>query len=216
VGVRPENAYREDRKGDHTLAKASGLPAKRVAAYKATVKRPLGQERTRKGNVPSLRFFQKAYFRAFAKQDNVVTIVRDNTRPSDWPQVNVIALLAEEKTEEKEEAREEQADEAVESFKLHYVQERTKEFNRRLRETPHNEDLWLEYVDFQDISLEDTEFNADKKNGEGEKASRKAKQAKNIVMKQQALTEKKLSILKAALDKNPRYKDSVDHYNLNR
>ena len=40
------------------------------------------------------------------------------------------------------------------------VQEETKKFNEKLRQDPENEDLWLDFVDFQDISIGDSNFNS--------------------------------------------------------
>ena len=99
-----------------------------------------------------------------------------------------------------------------ESIKLHFVQERTRSFNQRLRAEPQNEALWLEFVEFQDVSIQDAEFEGpaakEEGQGDGETSSKKQKKKKaasrNVILKQRALVEKKLSILKTAIEKNPK------------
>ena len=101
-------------------------------------------------------------------------------------------------------------------IKLHFLQERTREFQERLRDDPSNEDLWVEFVDFQDVSLGDSVFGGEEEEEKDRKREKK-NAARNVVQKQKALVEKKLAILKTALDKNPKsIKLSVKRLHLSR
>ncbi len=227
--VRPELAFREDAKGDDKLAKASGLPAHLVANYKARPKfalggSDLGSFESRKDKQKHARFYSKTYLKSFLSQDGIIDLASSERKEMVDEKLDVIKLEGSESFESAAGSSSssnplgiydpattaylsgESSSKGVEgkdpeSFKLHRVQEKTKEFNERLRESPNDIDLWLAFVDFQDVSFEDAHF-SDKDAEAGQ--SKKKKAAKNVVLKQRALVEKKLSILKAALDKNPK------------
>ncbi len=230
--VRPEVAFREDRRGEDKLMKAQGLPAFSVARYKVRARFALGmqreeEERKRRERQKPLRFFSKAFLRPFLAQEGIVSLPtrgRKQKGPLPGPTDDVILLGAADPPGDAEGSDplsiydpstvsylagegprgKEEEDSQEESFKLHYVQERTKEFNERLRAEPENVDLWLEFVDFQDVSFQDAEFSA---GGDTEGGGRKRKAARNVVMKRNALVEKKLAVLKSALDRNPKNTD---------
>ncbi len=204
--VRPEMAFKEDRTANAKLTKASSLPPFSVAKYKTRWSRSVlggsGTLRKRDKEQP-LRFYAKSYGRAFLRAQGVEKILVSGKNLPVEEGENKIALEDKAPPREVEGAEgDDSGEEEVgegQSFKLHYVQERTKEYNERLRQNPEDEDLWLEFVDFQDESLQSTEFSGK----EEEKETKKQKAAKNVVMKRNAVVEKKLAILKAALDKNP-------------
>ena len=92
------------------------------------------------------------------------------------------------------------------TIELNEIYTKTREFNSMLRENPNDVQLWLDYVAFQDIALKGTDFNKKVQN-EGdteEKLDKKAEKAGNVVLRNKATIEKKLSILKNASEKNPR------------
>ena len=191
----------------------------------------------RKG--PPLRFFQKSYLRHFLQNDNVCDLssstngkalpndsvwrvnkivlpvdraanisANDEANPLKIYDMNTVAYI---EGRSKDTASEDALDgQESESIKLHYVQEQTRVFNQKLRVDPYNESLWLEFVEFQDVSIQDAEFAeaAPRAGGDDEgsdkKVSKKKKASRNVILKQKALVEKKLSILKSAIEKNPK------------
>jgi hypothetical protein len=93
------------------------------------------------------------------------------------------------------------------TIELNEIYTKTKEFNAMLRDTPNNEQLWLDYVAFQDIALGNNDFTSSNvQDGiEGEvKINKKTEKARNVILRNKAVIEKKLSILKTASEKNPR------------
>jgi len=80
------------------------------------------------------------------------------------------------------------------------IQRKRMEYNTKLRETPNDVALWIEFIDFQDEALQETNFqpNADKKE------SKKSRKEKCRIIRAKALTERKLAICKSAIEKNSR------------
>jgi hypothetical protein len=73
-----------------------------------------------------------------------------------------------------------------------------KDYNEKLRQNPSDENLWLEFVDYQDVAMLNMKFEDDKSSKKTVTSSKG-----NIKM----ISEKKLSILDTALQKNP---DSIN------
>ena len=98
-------------------------------------------------------------------------------------------------------------DEEDYDIKFDEIQQKTKSFNERLRNDPRNVDLWLEYVDFQDIALAETDFTITPENPDGEeprKLKKSQRERGNVVIRTKAIVERKLAILKSAMESNPR------------
>ena len=229
VGISPDFAFREDRKRDESAFKQGKLPSTKVAYYKnkfvatlagVTFADPGRKSKTRRNVAP--RFFQKSYMRSFLGQEGVTSVIAKPSKlklPPPCLGSDFIAISQRSKEEDAAsrlqiydmttarylegkggllEMEDEAEEESAASFKLHLVQEKTREYNEKLRANPSDIQLWLEYVEFQDVSIGgESEFGG--KTGE----PKKEKVGKNVVLRQKALVEKKLAILKAAIDKNP-------------
>lgn len=217
VGLKPEHAFRQDWAGDRMLLKESTLPKKLAAYSKIRSRRTLGDLSQRNGShrKSAPRFFDKAFVKCFLGQ-SVEDLSQANGRISreTWTQnpsfirthfgsmevkdssrikdVYDSATLAYTQGQSSQEGEPELD---TDTIKLHEVQQKTKEFNERLRQEPNNVRLWLDFVEFQNVSYEDSSF--------GDGSQKKKKASKNVILKQKALIEKKLAILKAAIDKNP-------------
>ena len=228
VGISPEFAFREDKRRDDTAFKQGKLPSQKVAYYKMKLFETLdgfkfydpGRKKKSRKNVDP-RFFQKSYMRRFLGQEGVTNMTRPPSKlnlPPPCLGMDFISISLKSKDEDSasslhiydmttamylegkgglQEMENEAEEESAASFKLHLVQEKTREYNERLRENPSDIQLWLEYVEFQDVSIGESEF------GGKINEAKKEKVGKNVVLRQKALVEKKLAILKAAIDKNP-------------
>ena len=168
------------------------------------------------------RFYHKDYIKRFAKikQEDLLDLTRNlnsNLNPDaptlkrNYIQFSDNAKDVEEFLEDGEVADEE-SDVGKElwatsiTIELNEIQTKTREFNAKLRENPSDEQLWLDYVSFQDIALGNTYFNVTGQE-KAEKEHKKEKQtekAGNVLLRNRAIIEKKLSILKTASEKNPR------------
>ena len=75
-----------------------------------------------------------------------------------------------------------------------------------MRQEPENIELWLEYIDFQDIALADSDFELQIANQMITTNTEKKKKSKDskVFLRSKAIVEKKLSIIKSALDHNPK------------
>ena len=227
VGISPDFAFREDKRRDEAAFKQGKLPSQKVAYYKNKLFETLdgykfsdpGRKRKSKRNVDP-RFFQKSYMRRFLGEEGVTIMTRQSklNLPPPCMGMDFIPISQRSKDEDSasslqiydmatarylegrgglQEMENEAEEESAASFKLHLVQEKTREYNEKLRANPSDIQLWLEYVEFQDVSIGESEFGG--KSGE----TKKEKVGKNVVLRQKALVEKKLAILKAAIDKNP-------------
>ncbi len=223
VGVRPEVAFKVDSDADKKLL-LSGYSSAPKAVYKLAFKMPLGTSwRARQGDKKSPRFFQKSYLRRFLSDEGVLSLTKQQSyaEADDGEGMDEIPIATESRSLQEVNSdihdplkvydsatsaylsgKGKEVDKEAESFKLHYIQERTKDFNEKLRQNPFDVDLWLKFVEFQNVSFEETDFSPAPDDKEGKKKKKAA--GKNVILKQTALVEKKLSIIKAALDKNPK------------
>ena len=229
MGISPDFAFREDKRRDEAAFKQGKLPSQKVAHYKNKLFETLdgckfsdpGRKRKSRKNVDP-RFFQKSYMRRFLGEEGATSLTRPPSKlnlPPPCMGMDFIPISQRSKDDDAggslqiydmataaylegrgglQEMENEAEEESAASFKLHLVQEKTREYNERLRENPSDIQLWLEYVEFQDVSIGESEFG-----GKMSQANKKEKVGKNVVLRQKALVEKKLAILKAAIDKNP-------------
>ena len=229
MGISPDFAFREDKRRDEAAFKQGKLPSQKVAHYKNKLFETLdgckfsdpGRKRKSRKNVDP-RFFQKSYMRRFLGEEGVTSLTRPPSKlnlPPPCMGMDFIPISQRSKDDDAagslqiydmataaylegrgglQEMENEAEEESAASFKLHLVQEKTREYNERLRENPSDIQLWLEYVEFQDVSIGESEFG-----GKMGQTNKKEKVGKNVVLRQKALVEKKLAILKAAIDKNP-------------
>ena len=72
------------------------------------------------------------------------------------------------------------------------LERKVEEFNRKLREEPHNINLWLDFMKFQNVLFSEDNFGGDDSKGK-----------ERIKVSSQALLDKKLSILDKAFEANP-------------
>ena len=79
------------------------------------------------------------------------------------------------------------------------IELRRVDFNTKLREQPHNVELWLSFIDFQDEALKETIFESN-----DEKESRKMRKKNGEILRAKALVERKLAICRSAIEKNTR------------
>ncbi|TRY74407.1 hypothetical protein TCAL_06336 [Tigriopus californicus] len=218
VGLKPEHAFRQDWAGDRMLLKEARLPPNMAAYAKIRSRQALGdwagQPRSQRNPPP--RFFDKAFVRCFLGQTvqdlsqtspetwthaspNFIRIhypssdVKENSRLRDVYDAGTLAYSQGQSLPEAEPELD------TDTIKLHEVQQKTKEFNEQLRQEPNDIRLWLNFVEFQNVSYENASFDEVSQ----PKKIKKKKASKNVILKQKALIEKKLAILKAAIDKNP-------------
>ena len=92
---------------------------------------------------------------------------------------------------------EKEKDSAV--FENSDIELRRIEFNTKLREKPHDVNLWLEFIDFQDEALRETVFESN-----DEKESKRMRKKNGEILRAKALTERKLAICRSAIEKNNR------------
>eukprot|EP00092_Neocalanus_flemingeri_P030332 GFUD01032927.1.p1 GENE.GFUD01032927.1~~GFUD01032927.1.p1 ORF type:complete len:1231 (+),score=335.13 GFUD01032927.1:198-3890(+) len=229
VGVSLANAFREDRKGDRTNFAGTGLYAKDVAKYKTKLKYPLGKTKKqymRKLIDENPRFHHKSYIKQVLKAKNVVkfnteSILRSNDDiNSDFfkPYLSLNFHENKIKTEIIEEDKEYNPlgiysaatenylkgvggleEKEAEVFENDEIQEKRMEYNTKLRESPGNVDLWIEFIDFQDEALKETVFQLN-----DEKEPKKLRRKNGEILRAKALTERKLAICKSAIEKNTR------------
>jgi len=88
---------------------------------------------------------------------------------------------------------------SLQEYENPQVKQRRLEFNAALRDKPTNVKLWIEFIDFQDEILKESVFDL-----EEEPLSRAAKKKRGEVMRAKAVTERKLAICRAAIQKNSR------------
>ena len=209
VGISPENAYREDRVGDKSLLNVNFLPLNVTSSYKNYWQRQLltnfkhpyknvifSNNQKNKYNRYHDKDFQKQFRR---KSTNDLS---DCLKPT-WtaPTSTFLRFINSAPSKQDEHESEEEGD-----VKLHEIQQKTKDFNEKLRKNPYDVDLWMEYVDFQDYALAETDFTITPDNPDGDQNEKSKKKSKtgNVLIRSKAIVEKKLSILKNALDHNPK------------
>ena len=64
--------------------------------------------------------------------------------------------------------------------------------------------MWLDYVDFQDSAYGDSDFQLNNENEDGSEKKKKKSKVGDVRIRSKAIVEKKLSIIKSALDHNPK------------
>jgi len=223
VGVSLANAFREDKKGDRTNFGGSGIYAKDVAKYKTKLRYPLGntkKQRYIKMLDENPRFHHKSYVKQVLKYKNVVKANKENiTRGEDdfksdffKPYLSFNFNVSRIKTETVEdksfnplgiysEATENYLKgvgglekEETEVFENDEIQQKRLEYNTKLRQSPGNVDLWMEFIDFQDEALKETVFQLN-----DEKVPKKSRRKNGEILRAKALTERKLAICKSAI-----------------
>lgn len=229
VDVSLSNAFREDIKGDRTNLAGLGFYAKDVAKYKSRLRYPLGKTRRQymlKSVEDNPRFHHKAYVKQLLKSKSSFSqfnqirsldeLKGDFLRP--YLSLNIgpqyVKLESEEHQHEKDynplgiysSATEnylkgigglEESENEV--FENNEIQQKRMEFNIKLRESPTNIGLWLEFIDYQDEALKETVFQLNDEN-----MSKKSRKRNGEILRAKALTERKLAICKSAIEKNTR------------
>lgn len=228
VGVNWKGAFREDRKGDRTNLGGTGLYSRDVAKYKKKIRIPLGED-IKSFNQKEInrnpRFHDKQYVRQVKKAKDVQRITKSSVKREKQEidfdcrqsylsvethseeadihkqkekQLNPLGIYSSETVDylsgvgglSKEE-------ETV--FENDDIELRRIDFNTKLREQPHNIQLWLEFIDFQDDALKEKVFESN-----DEKESKKSRKKNGEILRAKALVERKLAICKSAIEKNTR------------
>ena len=228
VGVNWKGAFREDRKGDRTNLGGSGLYSRDVAKYKKRIRVPLGEDiktHIQKEINKNPRFHDKQYVRQVKKAKDVQRLNKENIRREkreidfDCRQSYLsVRTLTEEMDKNKEKEKDlnplgiyssETVDylsgvgglskEEDTVFENDDIELRRIDFNTKLREQPHNIQLWLEFIDFQDDALKEKVFESN-----DEKESKRSRKKNGEILRAKALVERKLAICKSAIEKNTR------------
>ena len=232
VGGSWKNAFREDRKGDKTNLSGAGFYARDVAKYKTRVKVPLGQnlkKHRQKLLEDNPRFHHKLYIKQINKAKNVTRITKySSKRPAmtvsgdfkrEYLSLSVTENVSHQQSEESKREdlnplglyseatvdylagvgglQQKEEEEAV--FQNSDIELKRIEFNTKLREHPQDVNLWLEFIDFQDEALRETVFESN-----DEKESKKMRKKNGEILRAKALTERKLAIVRSAIEKNTR------------
>ena len=228
VGVNWKGAFREDRKGDKTNLSGTGLYSRDVAKYKKRIRIPLGEDvksYKQKEINSNPRFHDKQYVRQVKKAKDVQRINQASAKREkkeidfDCRQsyLSVKTQLDEADTNKKSEKElnplgiysSETVDylsgvgglskEEDTVFENDDIELRRIDFNTKLREQPHNIQLWLEFIDFQDDALKEKVFESN-----DEKESKRSRKKNGEILRAKALVERKLAICKSAIEKNTR------------
>ena len=213
IDVAPEHAFRRDKARDRSLLTVSTLPISVTSSYSKNWKRDYDElcnfyhlfkppiQRSKR----SKRYFGKEFQLSFNKADLMQNLTDLSPCLNKEKQIEFRSFYRMvREIETNDENSKEELNDDLNDIKLHKIQLQTKEFNQQLRRTPHDVDLWLKYVDFQEVALADSEFVIGKGN-ENETATKKKKNKNaSVMVRSKAIVEKKLSILKSALDHNPK------------
>ena len=218
------------RYGDEQFSTSNTLPGRKTAIYRNRWKKdynilgPYNQKNPKKRKLASrtLRFFNKEYMNRFAycAPENVLNLTSNldsNQNPDTYilhkdkiqfanDSKDVKDVLEDGEVLYNENDIEEEFSSVAVTIELNEIHTKTREFNARLRETPHDVNLWLEYVAFQDIALGNSDFISKKQDGgeNDKRKDKKAESARNVLLRNKAVIEKKLSILKTASEQNPK------------
>ena len=228
VGVNWKGAFREDRKGDRTNFGGTGLYSRDVAKYKKKIRIPLGED-IKSFNQKEInrnpRFHDKQYVRQVKKAKDVQRInkasVKREKQEFDFDcrqsylsvKTHIDEVDTNKRTEKELNPLGIYSSETVDYlsgvgglskeedtvFENDDIEMRRIEFNTKLREQPHNIQLWLEFIDFQDDALKEKVFESN-----DEKESRKSRKKNGEILRAKALVERKLAICKSAIEKNTR------------
>lgn len=201
VKISPKYAFREDLKGDKSFLSLTTLPLSQTAEYERKIKE---FDKSAKRKKSGIRYFSKDYQKKFKRQkfQDLSSLIKAK-ETFDYQKTYIkFSPEAFDQSEEVEDSE----------FQLHEIQQKTKTYNESLRLNPKDVKTWLEYVDFQDLALADSEFHSV---ASDEPEPKKKKSNSNVMLRTKAIVEKKLSILKSALDHNPKSVDlSVKRLNL--
>ena len=219
--------YVTHRYGDHQFSSLTSLPERKTAKYHRRWKvdyQILGSNcksnpnNRHESGKKKLRFYSKDYVKivsnASTEKNHKLASYIDNNKNPDQNLMHQSYITLEDTTQAKSadvnditnndcDIDEEYS--STDKIELSEIYTKTKEFNSLLRNNPNDVQLWLDYVSFQDVALCDTNFTSTPENEENKDVpvSKKTVKARNVLLQKKAVVEKKLSILKAASDKNP-------------
>lgn len=226
--IKDEDALRfgEDRCGDKNLSSSNALPSRQTAKYHQKWKRDyhvLGSvmnwkyQSKGRNKGQNMRFYHKDYTKKFSNTTpdsilNLTSHLDSNQNPNLLSHhkgyiefakdKRDIAELEDDKDLLKRQnyVKEEFPDTSI-TIELNEIYSKTKEFNLLLRENPSDVQLWLDYVAFQDAALGTSEFSSknSKEPDETVKPEKKAEKARNVLLRNKAVTEKKIIHLKVRI-----------------
>ena len=209
IDVAPEHAFRRDKTRDRSLLTFPTLPISVTSSYSKHWKRdndelcnfyhafvPNGNQRRSKR---SKRYFGKEFQLLFNRGDLLQKLNDLSSFLNKDKQIEFRSFYRMVR-ESNDDYVQDNLNDDENDIKLHKIQLETKEFNQKLRQAPQDVDLWIKYVDFQDTALADSEFVIGQENKKKKKSSKNA----SVMVRSKAIVEKKLSILKSALDQNPK------------
>ena len=215
IDVAPEHAFRRDKTRDRSLLTIPTLPMSVTSSYSKHWKRdndelcnfyhafiPTGNQRRSKR---SKRYFGKEFQLSFNRGELLQKLNDLSSYLNKEKQIEFRSFYRMVRETSDDYSQEDLIDDDDENdIKLHKIQLKTKEFNQKLRRAPEDVDLWVKYVDFQDTALADSEFVIGGQAENKKKSKKKSSKNASVMVRSKAIVEKKLSILKSALDQNPK------------
>ena len=215
IDVAPEHAFRRDKTRDRSLLTIPTLPMSVTSSYSKHWKRdndelcnfyhafiPTGNQRRSKR---SKRYFGKEFQLSFNRGELLQKLNDLSSYLNKEKQIEFRSFYRMVRETSDDYSQEDLIDDDDENdIKLHKIQLKTKEFNQKLRRAPQDVDLWVKYVDFQDTALADSEFVIGGQAENKKKSKKKSSKNASVMVRSKAIVEKKLSILKSALDQNPK------------
>ena len=215
IDVAPEHAFRRDKTRDRSLLTIPTLPMSVTSSYSKHWKRdndelcnfyhafiPTGNQRRSKR---SKRYFGKEFQLSFNRGELLQKLNDLSSYLNKEKQIEFRSFYRMVRETSDDYSQEDLNDDDDENdIKLHKIQLKTKEFNQKLRRAPEDVDLWVKYVDFQDTALADSEFVIGGQAENKKKSKKKSSKTASVMVRSKAIVEKKLSILKSALDQNPK------------
>lgn len=215
IDVAPEHAFRRDKTRDRSLLTIPTLPMSVTSSYSKHWKRdndelcnfyhafiPTGNQRRSKR---SKRYFGKEFQLSFNRGELLQKLNDLSSYLNKEKQIEFRSFYRMVRETSDDYSQEDLNDDDDENdIKLHKIQLKTKEFNQKLRRAPQDVDLWVKYVDFQDTALADSEFVIGGQGENKKKSKKKSSKNASVMVRSKAIVEKKLSILKSALDQNPK------------
>lgn len=215
IDVAPEHAFRRDKTRDRSLLTVPTLPMRVTSSYSKHWKRdndelcnfyhafiPTGNQRRSKR---SKRYFGKEFQLSFNRGELLQKLNDLSSYLNKEKQIEFRSFYRMVRETSDDYSQEDLIDDDDENdIKLHKIQLKTKEFNQKLRRAPQDVDLWVKYVDFQDTALADSEFVIGGQGENKKKSKKKSSKNASVMVRSKAIVEKKLSILKSALDQNPK------------
>ena len=215
IDVAPEHAFRRDKTRDRSLLTIPTLPMSVTSSYSKHWKRdndelcnfyhafiPTGNQRRSKR---SKRYFGKEFQLSFNRGELLQKLNDLSSYLNKEKQIEFRSFYRMVRETSDDYSQEDLIDDDDENdIKLHKIQLKTKEFNQKLRRAPQDVELWVKYVDFQDTALADSEFVIGGQAENKKKSKKKSSKTASVMVRSKAIVEKKLSILKSALDQNPK------------